>query len=449
MINSDTIVAIATSFGTGSIAIVRVSGKKSSEIAKKLSKRELFKPRYATLSNLYDKNDELIDRAIIIYFKSPNSFTGEDIVEFQCHGGIIVAKRILDVVLHYGARMAEPGEFSKRAFLNKKLDLTEAEAIAKLIEAKSEDAAKILAKQLKGELKEYIEDIREALIRILAYTEVNIDYAEEDLPQNLMDSIKNQLLDIKKKLSNTVDSSKRRAGLIEGFKVSIIGKPNTGKSSLLNKLLSYERAIVSEIAGTTRDTIEENVKIGTHLVRMVDTAGIREAKDVIEKIGIERSIKSIQTSDIVITMFDGSSELSSEDEKIIELLKKYRDKKDFIVVLNKADLPQKFDESDLKEFKPIKISTKKDISLLIERLEDILNSYSSTTDILLISKRQIDAVEDALKSIEESITPLEMGELEIFAYHINDAIRAIASITRPMESTELLDKMFGEFCLGK
>ncbi len=449
MINSDTIVAIATSFGTGSIAIVRVSGKKSLDIAKKLSKRELFKPRYATLSNLYDKNDELIDRAIIIYFKSPNSFTGEDIVEFQCHGGIIVAKRILDVVLHYGARMAEPGEFSKRAFLNKKLDLTEAEAIAKLIEAKSEDAAKILAKQLKGELKEYIEDIREALIRILAYTEVNIDYAEEDLPQNLMDSIKNQLLDIKKKLSNTVDSSKRRAGLIEGFKVSIIGKPNTGKSSLLNKLLSYERAIVSEIAGTTRDTIEENVKIGTHLVRMVDTAGIREAKDVIEKIGIERSIKSIQTSDIVITMFDGSSELSSEDEKIIELLKKYRDKKDFIVVLNKADLPQKFDESDLKEFKPIKISTKKDISLLIERLEDILNSYSSTTDILLISKRQIDAVEDALKSIEESITPLEMGELEIFAYHINDAIRAIASITRPMESTELLDKMFGEFCLGK
>jgi len=447
--NNDTIAAIATSHGIGSIAIVRVSGDKALEIAKKISKKDGFTPRYATLSLLYDKNKEIIDQSIIIYFKSPFSFTGEDIIEFQCHGGIIVARKILDTVIEYGARLANPGEFSKRAFLNGKIDLTEAEAIAKLIEAKSEDAAKILAKQLKGELKEYVEDIRESLIKILAYAEVNIDYAEEDLPKDLMEQIEDQLIKIKEKLSTTLTSSQRRAGLIEGFKVSIIGKPNTGKSSLLNKLLSYERAIVSEIEGTTRDTIEENVMIGTHLVRMVDTAGIREAKDTIEKIGIQRSIKAIETSDIIIAMFDASKELTKEDKNIIELIKKYKDQKDFIVILNKADLEQKFDDSEIKEFNPIKLSVKKDISKLLNRLEELLNSYAKGDEILLISKRQIDAVKDALLSIEKAFTPLKMGELEIFAYHINDAIKAIASITRPMESAELLDKMFGEFCLGK
>ena len=445
----DTIAAIATSHGIGSIAIVRVSGSKSLEIAKKISKKESLTPRFATLSSLYDTDGELIDRAIIIYFKSPNSFTGEDIVEFQCHGGIVVANKILETVLKFGARLANPGEFSKRAFLNGKIDLTEAEAIAKLIEAKSEDAAKILAKQLKGELKNLIEDIRESLIRILAYVEVNIDYAEEDLPKDLEVSMKNQLKSIKDKLKNMVDSSIRRAGLIEGFRVSIIGKPNTGKSSLLNKLLSYERAIVSDIAGTTRDTIEENVKIGTHLVRIVDTAGIREAKDEIEKIGIKRSIKAIEDSDIVIAMFDASREFDKEDEKILELIKRYKDKKEFLVVLNKADLKIKADIKKIKDLNPIKLSVKKDITILIDRLKDILDSYSSEDEILLVSKRQIDSVKNALNQINEAFMPLEMGELEIFAFHINEAIKEIASITRPMESSELLDKMFGEFCLGK
>ncbi len=449
MNSSDTITAIATSHGIGSIAIVRISGKKSLDIAKKISKKISFVPRVATLSSLYNDKDELIDKALVIYFKSPNSFTGEDIVEFQCHGGIVVANRVLDTVVKYGARLANPGEFSKRAFLNKKLDLTEAEAIAKLIEARSEDAAKILAKQLKGELKEYIEDIRESLIRILAFIEVNIDYAEEDLPKDLEESMKNQLIDIKNRLKNMLNSSIRRAGLIEGFKISIIGKPNSGKSSLLNRLLSYERAIVSDIAGTTRDTIEESVKIGTHLVRIVDTAGIREAKDEIEKIGIKRSIKAIEDSDIVIAMFDGSREFDKEDEKILELINRYREKKDFIVVLNKIDLGIKADIKKIKNLNPIKLSVKKDISILIDRLQNLLDSYATEDEILLISKRQINSVENALKNIKEAFTPLQMGELEIFAFHINEAIREIASITRPMQSSELLDKMFGEFCLGK
>lgn len=447
--SSDTIAAIATSYGIGSIAIVRISGKNALTIAKKISKKENLIPRYATLASLYDKNSEFIDRSIIIYFKAPKSFTGEDVVEFQSHGGVIVAKKILDTVIDYGARLAEPGEFSKRAFLNEKIDLTEAEAIAKLIEAKSEDALNILTKGLKGELKERIEDIRESLIKILAYTEVNIDYAEEDLPQDLMESIKNQLKMLKDKLFKMVDESQRRVGLLEGFKISIIGKPNTGKSSLLNRLLSFERAIVSDIAGTTRDTIEESIKIGTHLVKIVDTAGIREAKDEIEKIGISKSIKAIKESEIVIAMFDASKEFDSEDEKILELIKEFKNEKKFVILLNKVDLGIKIDLKKIKDLDPLQISVKNGISTLTDRLKDILDSYSKYDDLLLISKRQIDAVKLALNSITNSFEPLENKELEIFAFWINDAIKNIASITRPMESSELLDKMFLEFCLGK
>jgi len=447
--SSDTIAAIATSYGIGSIAIVRISGKNALTIAKKISKKENLIPRYATLASLYDKNSEFIDRSIIIYFKAPKSFTGEDVVEFQSHGGVIVAKKILDTVIDYGARLAEPGEFSKRAFLNEKIDLTEAEAIAKLIEAKSEDALNILTKGLKGELKERIEDIRESLIKILAYTEVNIDYAEEDLPQDLMESIKNQLKMLKDRLFKMVDESQRRVGLLEGFKISIIGKPNTGKSSLLNRLLSFERAIVSDIAGTTRDTIEESIKIGTHLVKIVDTAGIREAKDEIEKIGISKSIKAIKESEIVIAMFDASKEFDSEDEKILELIKEFKNEKKFVILLNKVDLGIKIDLKKIKDLDPLQISVKNGISTLTDRLKDILDSYSKYDDLLLISKRQIDAVKLALNSITNSFEPLENKELEIFAFWINDAIKNIASITRPMESSELLDKMFLEFCLGK
>ena len=444
--NSDTIAAIATAHGVGSIAIVRVSGPKAKEIASKLARKSSIKPRHAHLVSLYSSKDELIDQAILLYFQAPKSFTGEDVVEFQCHGGIVVAQMVLQEVINRGARIAEPGEFSKRAFLNGKIDLSEAEAIAKLIEAKSEDAAKILSRQLKGELKEFVESIREKLIRILAYVEVNIDYAEEDLPQDLQEQMKTQLKTILGELKRIVAMSERRRGLIEGFKVAIIGKPNTGKSSLLNALLSFDRAIVSDIAGTTRDTIEESVKIGTHLVRFVDTAGIRNAHDTIEKIGIERSIKAVEESDIVIAMFDASTPLDEEDREILGLLDRYREQKEIIVVLNKID---KGVQITLEEFTPIKISVKQDISPLTERLEKLLDSYSNTEEILLVSTRQIDAVKKALDQIEKATFPLDIGELEIFAFHINDAIKEIASITRPMESSELLDKMFGEFCLGK
>ncbi len=445
---STTIAAIATASGISSISIIRVSGDLALTLAKKISKRSSITPRYAHLTSLYNKENELIDYAIVIYFKAPNSFTGEDIVEFQCHGGVVVAQEILETILAYGARLAEPGEFSKRAFLNGKIDLTKAEAISKLIEAKSVDGAKILAKQLKGDLKEFIEESREAMLKAIAYSEVMIDYAEEDIPEDILENILKQLDSLVDKIENIVDASQRRKGLIEGFRVAIIGKPNVGKSSLLNGFLAHERAIVSDIAGTTRDTIEEQVRIGSHIVRLIDTAGIRNARDSIEKIGVERSLESIKDADVVIALFDLSREFDQEDAKIVEIIDAIEDR-EVIVALNKADLERKLDLEPLKKYDTIEISAKDNFKKLTNRLEDFFNSIGQDEELMLISTRQIEAVQKTKKAILEAKEPLLLGQLEFFSYHLQDAIRALSSISKPYDSEEILDKMFGEFCLGK
>ncbi len=444
----NTIVAIATAQGVSSISIIRVSGEAALSIAHKISHLENIIPRHAHLTSLYNAKDELIDHAIMIYFAAPYSFTGEEIVEFQCHGGMIVAQEILDSILAYGVRLAEPGEFSKRAFLNGKIDLTEAEAISKLIEAKSVDAAKILAKQMKGELKTFVDESREALLRSLAYSEVMIDYAEEDIPDDIMQSITTQLDSLSVKIEQIVDASHRRRGLIEGFKVAIIGKPNVGKSSLLNALLSYDRAIVSDIAGTTRDTIEEQVRIGSHIIRLVDTAGIRDSEDTIEKIGIERSLSSVEDADVIIALFDASRPFDEEDEKIMTLVNTLEDKH-LIVAINKSDLENKFDIRKLKSYDVLEVSAKKSFVRLTQRLESLFDDIGEGEELMLISARQIEAVNKAKDSIIEAKQPLLDGELEFFSYHLQEAVKAISSISKPYDSEEILDKMFGEFCLGK
>ncbi|SFV63936.1 GTPase and tRNA-U34 5-formylation enzyme TrmE [hydrothermal vent metagenome] len=444
----DTIVAIATAHGVSSISIIRLSGDSAIDIAKKISKKLLITPREAILTSIYNYEDILIDQAIMIYFKSPKSFTGEDVVEFQCHGGMIVAQEVLDSAKAYGARLAEPGEFSKRAFLNGKIDMTEAEATAKLIEAKSLDAAKMLAKQLKGELRVFIDESRDLLLHSLAYSEVMIDYAEEDIPDDIIDNIVSTLERLSSQMTNIVDSSHRRRGLIDGFKVAIIGKPNVGKSSLLNALLNYDRAIVSDIAGTTRDTIEEQVRIGSHIIRLVDTAGIRESQDTIEQIGVSRSISSLQEADIIIALFDGSRACDSEDEHIVSLLDKVSDK-EIIIAINKSDLPNVLDSTKLKLSNPISVSATMGFEKLTDNLEMILDSVGRDEELMLISTRQIDAVETAQRDIESAKQPLLDGELELFSYHMQDAIKSISSISKPYDSEEILDKMFGEFCLGK
>ena len=445
---SSSIAAIATAHGVSSISIVRVSGRLAFTIAKRLSHREKITPRYAHLTPLYTAENRLIDEAILLYFKAPYSFTGEEIVEFQCHGGMIVAQEILDTVLLYGARLAQPGEFSKRAFLNGKIDLTEAEAISKLIEAKSVDAAKILARQMKGELKKFVDQSRESLLKSLAYSEVMIDYAEEDIPDDIMQTIVRQLDSLGEQITNIVDASYRRRGLIEGFRVAIVGKPNVGKSSLLNALLSYERAIVSEIAGTTRDTIEEQVRIGSHIIRLVDTAGIRESEDTIEKIGIERSMRSVEDADIIIALFDASRPFDEEDEKILQIVNRLS-QKHLIVAINKSDLEMRLEREKIAAYTPIEVSAKKGFLKLTERMKVLLDSVGEGEELMLISTRQIEAVSQAQKAIEEARVPLMQGELEFFSYHLQEALKAISSISKPFDSEEILDKMFGEFCLGK
>ena len=442
----DTIVAIATANGIGSISIVRLSGVDALKIALKISKRDDLKNRIATLSKIYDDKNELIDEALLLYFKNPHSFTGEDVVEFQCHGGIAITNIVLDSCIKAGARAATPGEFSKRAFLNGKIDLSQAQAISKMIEARSEDAVKLLARQLKGELKDFVEDIRKDLLFMLAYTEVNIDYAEEDLPSDIFEQIKEKLDAIAIKLENTLEASKRREGLIDGFKVAIVGKPNVGKSSLLNKLLNFNRAIVSDIAGTTRDTIEESVKIGSHIIKIVDTAGIRDASDEIERIGIEKSIEAIEEADIIIALFDGSREFDTEDNKIKELLNNTT--KETVIVINKSDLEQKMNKENFND-DLVFLNAKENINELINKIENILNQNSSGDDVTLISKQQVTEVELTLVNIKEAFTPLKTGELEFFAHHINVSLDHMSNITRPYEHTQMLDVMFGEFCLGK
>jgi tRNA modification GTPase len=444
----NSIAAIATAHGVSSISIIRVSGEAALTIAHKVSHLEKIIPRHAHLTSLYNAQNDLIDHAIMIYFAAPHSFTGEEIVEFQCHGGMIVAQEILDTILSHGVRLAQPGEFSKRAFLNGKIDLTEAEAISKLIEAKSVDAAKILAKQMKGELRTFVDESREALLRSLAYSEVMIDYAEEDIPDDIMESIVGQLDALTSKIEQIVDASHRRRGLIEGFKVAIIGKPNVGKSSLLNALLSYDRAIVSDIAGTTRDTIEEQVRIGSHIIRLVDTAGIRDSDDTIEKIGIERSLSSVEDADVIVALFDYTRPFDSEDEKIFSILEALEDKH-IIVALNKSDLEHVLVIDKSHKYDMIEVSAKKAFVKLTQKLENLFDSIGEGEELMLISARQIEAVTQAKTAILEAKIPLLEGELEFFSYHLQEAVKSISSISKPYDSEEILDKMFGEFCLGK
>ncbi len=446
---NDTIVSIATAHGTASIAIVRLSGKNALQIAQRITPNINIIPRYAHLASLYSSDNNIIDQAIVIYFQNPHSFTGEDVVEFQSHGGLIVASQVIEASLHYGARLATAGEYSKRAFLNGKIDLTQAEAIAKLIEAKSVDAAKLLAKQLKGSLAKFVDESRDLLLIIMAHSEVMIDYAEEDLPTDVIEGIIVKLDNLRQIMEELVSSSLRRKGLIEGFKVAIIGKPNVGKSSLLNAFLSYDRAIVSDIAGTTRDTIEEQVRIGTHTIRLIDTAGIRESNDEIEKIGVSRSISSLEEADVVIALFDSSREWEDEDSEIARLLSGLTSSQNMIVALNKIDLPRCIENEFLNSNKYIEVSAKENFASLSSALAKLLDDTGAGEELMLVSSRQITAVTSAKNAIIESKNPLLSGELEIFSYHMLDAIRHISSISRPYDNDEILDKMFSEFCLGK
>ncbi|MCH3782840.1 tRNA uridine-5-carboxymethylaminomethyl(34) synthesis GTPase MnmE [Campylobacter jejuni] len=441
---SDTIAAIATAHGVGSISIVRLSGERALEFALKLSHKTKLTPRHATFTKLFNQNNEIIDEAIMIYFKAPYSFTGEDIVEFQTHGGFSVSEVLLEELVSLGARLALAGEFSKRACLNGKMTPLKALNIQDLILSKSALAAKIIARNMQGNLGELLEKIRTDLVKTLAFVETSIDYADDDLPSDLLEQISTMCEENSKILKEIYTLSQSKKGLIEGFKIAIVGKPNVGKSSLLNALLSYERAIVSDIAGTTRDTIEENFKLGTHLLRIIDTAGIRESKDVIEQIGVALSKKSLEDADIILAVFDASRVQDKEDEKIFDLLAN-TDKKIFWI-LNKSDLENVFKNTQNKNF--IKLSAQKDITLLKEELQNYLNSFDSE-GIMVSSLDLINACKISSEAIFRAKELLEESSLELFAFELNLAINELARFTKDFQRDEILDEMFGNFCLGK
>ncbi|MFY4755009.1 tRNA uridine-5-carboxymethylaminomethyl(34) synthesis GTPase MnmE [Campylobacter jejuni] len=441
---SDTIAAIATAHGVGSISIVRLSGERALEFALKLSHKTKLTPRHATFTKLFNQNHEIIDEAIMIYFKAPYSFTGEDIVEFQTHGGFSVSEVLLEELVSLGARLALAGEFSKRACLNGKMTPLKALNIQDLILSKSALAAKIIARNMQGNLGELLEKIRTDLVKTLAFVETSIDYADDDLPSDLLEQISTMCEENSKILKEIYTLSQSKKGLIEGFKIAIVGKPNVGKSSLLNALLSYERAIVSDIAGTTRDTIEESFKLGTHLLRIIDTAGIRESKDAIEQIGVALSKKSLEDADIILAVFDASREEDKEDGKIFELLAN-TDKKIFWI-LNKSDLENVFKNTQNKNF--IKLSAQKDITLLKEELQNYLNSFDSE-GIMVSSLDLINACKISSEAIFRAKGLLEESSLELFAFELNLAINELARFTKDFQRDEILDEMFGNFCLGK
>ncbi|HED0402135.1 TPA: tRNA uridine-5-carboxymethylaminomethyl(34) synthesis GTPase MnmE [Campylobacter jejuni] len=441
---SDTIAAIATAHGVGSISIVRLSGERALEFALKLSHKTKLTPRHATFTKLFNQNNEIIDEAIMIYFKAPYSFTGEDIVEFQTHGGFSVSEVLLEELVSLGARLALAGEFSKRACLNGKMTPLKALNIQDLILSKSALAAKIIARNMQGNLGELLEKIRTDLVKTLAFVETSIDYADDDLPSDLLEQISTMCEENSKILKEIYTLSQSKKGLIEGFKIAIVGKPNVGKSSLLNALLSYERAIVSDIAGTTRDTIEESFKLGTHLLRIIDTAGIRESKDVIEQIGVALSKKSLEDADIILAVFDASRVQDKEDGKIFELLAN-TDKKIFWI-LNKSDLENVFKNTQNKNF--IKLSAQKDITLLKEELQNYLNSFDSE-GIMVSSLDLINACKISSEAIFRAKGLLEESSLELFAFEFNLAINELARFTKDFQRDEILDEMFGNFCLGK
>ena len=458
--SSPTIAAIATPHGMGSISIIRMSGSKALPIIEQLTTIndtvKAFTPRYAHLYNLYDGDGQLIDKAIIIYFKAPHSFTGEDIVEIQSHGGIIISKIVLENLLRLGASLAKPGEFSKRAFFNEKIDLSQAESIAQMIASKSETMVKDIARNLRGDIGHFVNATREQLIHILAYSEVSIDYAEEALPANLLEQMREQLDGIRQHIDTIKNYSQRRLVLFDGLKVVFIGKPNVGKSSLLNALLNESKAIVSDQAGTTRDSIEGTILINGQIIQLIDTAGIRTSENQIEQIGVQKSLEHLQNSDMIIALFDSSSPLDDEDMAILNILQPLMPSKKVIFTLNKSDLTQKinFEQTAINPHitpkNRISISCKADnIDALIKVLEQNVSIEGNYDDITLTSQRQINSFESVYEHISQSIHHLNDEELDLFSYHIQQAIEQISSVTKPFAYSELLDEIFGNFCLGK
>ena len=449
----DTIVAVATPPGKGAIAILRLSGPDSWKIVQKhLRTRSEIVPRKAIHGWIHE-NGEDVDEVVVVFYKSPKSYTGEDMVEVMCHGGPLVVKKLLDLFLKSGARMAEPGEFTKRAFLNGKMDLTSAEAVRDLIEAKSETSLKLSLRNLKGGLRDFVDSLRRELIEVLAEIRVELDYPDE-IETNTGEVV-TRLERIKEKL--TEELKKADAGILlnRGLRMVIVGKPNVGKSTLLNRLLNEDRAIVTDIPGTTRDVISEEIVIRGILFRIVDTAGVRsETNDLVERLGIERTLQEIEKADIVLFVLDASSPLDEEDRKILERIKNKR----YLVVINKVDVVEKINEEEIKnklgtDRHMVKISALKGEGL--EKLEEAIyretqEIFERGSDSLITNLRQKQLLENVKGYLEDAIKSLKEGmPVDMASIDLERALNLLDEVTGRSFREDLLDTIFSNFCVGK
>lgn len=448
----DTIAAISTPLGEGAIAIVRLSGSDALSIAKKVFQgKDLDKVASHTINygHIFDK-DRLVDEVMLSVMKAPKTFTREDLVEINTHGGIAVIQEILQLLLRSGARLAEPGEFTKRAFLNGRIDLAQAESVMDLIRAKTDQAANIAVKQLDGSLSNLINNIRQEILESLAQVEVNIDYPEyDDVETMTSQMLLEKTAHFEQLLETLLATAKRGKILREGLRTAIIGRPNVGKSSLLNQLLREEKAIVTDIAGTTRDVITEFANIGGVPLELIDTAGIRETEDVVEKIGVERSQKALEEADLVLLVLDASSPLTPKDLELLEL----SSATNRIILLNKTDLPEKIEIEKLPE-DFIRISALKNENL--DAVEKQIRALFFSGEIeakdatTLSNARHIGLVEQALDALKEANRGLAMGlPVDLIQVDITRCWQLLGEITGEAAPDELITQLFSQFCLGK
>ncbi len=445
---TDTICAISTAYGTAGISVIRVSGDEAIEKVNQIFKgKNLLKVDSHTIhyGHIMGSDNKEIDEVMVAVLRNPRSFTTEDMVEISTHGGILVTQKVLKRLLSIGVRMANPGEFTERAFVSGRIDLAESEAVMDLINAKNDNAMKLALNALKGETSKLINDLRDKLLGIIAIIEVNIDYPEyDDTVEMTNQLVKPEIEAFIKDLDEILKGSNKGRLLKEGVSTAIIGKPNVGKSSLLNALLNEERAIVTSIAGTTRDTVEASINIGGITLNLIDTAGIRETSDLVEKIGIDRSKKAINQAELVILVLDLSASLSKEDEILLELTKHKRR----ILVGNKKDLGYKL---ELKDIIPLSALTKDNLDALESKIINILQLEDIGEDFNYISSvRHIQKLEETKFLLQQVLGAIEAGlPIDMVEIDIRNAWQTLGEITGDYHPEDLIDELFSKFCLGK
>lgn len=457
----DTIAAISTAPGEGAIGIVRISGDDAIRIADEVyrlkDKRLKEQPSHTIhYGHIVDpKNDEVIDEVMVTVLRAPKTFTREDVVEINCHGGIVAINRILQLVLRMGARLAEPGEFTKRAFLNGRIDLSQAEAVMDLIRAKTDKSMQMAMRQLDGELSKLIQNLRQEILNTLAQVEVNIDYPEyDDVEEMTLQLLREKTQQVSQGIRALLNTASQGKILRDGLKTAIVGRPNVGKSSLLNVLLREEKAIVTDIAGTTRDTIEEYVNVRGVPLQLIDTAGIRETDDVVERIGVERSRKALNEADFVLLILNQSEELMDEDLRLLEQTKDFKR----IILLNKTDLPTNIDMDKVKEFATdseivtTSMLKKEGIDQLEEKIADyFFQGQMNERDATYLSNtRHIALLEKAEQALQEVANGVDMGmPVDLIQIDFTRAWDLLGEITGDTVQDELLTQLFSQFCLGK